>query len=132
MSDKGSLVESLDIAKLAAETAEDKLGRDVVILDLGELSIICDYFVVTSAPTRIQTRDITRAIEEKLDGLKLPQKRQGYREGAWILLDYGVVVVHIFLQAERDFYDLEGLWREAKVVYRSEPNGPRPLSKQAS
>ena len=132
MSDKGSLVESLDIAKLAAETAEDKLGRDVVILDLGELSFICDYFVVTSAPTRIQTRDITRAIEEKLDGLKLPQKRQGYREGAWILLDYGVVVVHIFLQAERDFYDLEGLWREAKVVYRSEPNGPRPLSKQAS
>lgn len=132
MSDKGSLVESLDIAKLAAETAEDKLGRDVVILDLGELSIICDYFVVASAPTRIQTRDITRAIEEKLDALKLPSKRQGYREGAWILLDYGVVVVHIFLQAEREFYDLEGLWREAKEIYRSQPNGPRPLSKQAS
>lgn len=128
MSDKAIHVESLDIAKLAAETAEDKLGRDVVILDLGELSIICDYFVVTSAPTRIQTRDIARAIEEKLDAQNLERKRmQGYREGAWILMDYGIVVVHIFLQAERDFYDLEGLWREAKEIYRSQPNVPRPF-----
>lgn len=113
-------LESIDIARLAAETAEDKLGKDVLILDLGSVSIVCDYFVLTSAPTRIQTRDIARAIEEKLAEHDVQGKRtQGYREGAWILMDYGTVVVHIFLQQERDFYDLEGLWREAPVVYDS-------------
>ena len=127
-------MESLEIAHLAAEAAEDKLGRDIVILDLSDLSIICDYFVIASAPTRIQTRDIARAIEEKLDSFKLEKKRlQGYREGAWILLDYGIVVIHIFLQAEREFYDLEGLWHEAKEVYHSPGGGaPPPVPARAA
>lgn len=113
-------MESLEIAREIAQVIEDKLGRDIVIKDLSALTIMCDYFVITSAPTRIQTRDICRAIEEKMDRLHLENKRiQGYREGSWILMDYGVVVVHIFLQSERDFYDLEGLWRNAPRVEAS-------------
>lgn len=113
-------MEPIDIARLAAEVAEDKLGRGVVIMDLGQISIMCDYFVVVSAPTRIQTRDIARAIDEKLSGQQIPGKPiQGLREASWILMDYGTVVVHIFLEAERRFYDLEGLWSQAKVIYES-------------
>lgn len=110
-------MESLEIAHLAANIAEDKLGKDILIKDLTGVSILCDYFVITSAPTRLQTRDIAGAIEKKFVELKLEAKRiQGFREGSWILMDYGTVVVHVFLQAERDFYDLEGLWREAPSV----------------
>ncbi|MBI3925091.1 MAG: ribosome silencing factor [Armatimonadetes bacterium] len=118
------LLDSLDIAKLAAGTAEDKLGRDIVILDLTQVSIICDYFVIASAPTRIQTRDIARSIEEKLREREVKGKSvQGYKEGAWILMDYGTVAVHIFLQQERDFYDLEGFWSQAPVLYDSNAVG---------
>lgn len=110
-------MESLEIAQLAAKIADDKLGKDILIKDLSSLSTICDYFVVTSAPTRAQTRDISGAIEEQLKELNIPSRRvQGYREGSWILMDYGVVVVHIFIQSEREFYDLEGLWRQAPMV----------------
>lgn len=116
-------MESLEIAQLAAQVIEDKLGKDIVIKDLTALTIVCDYFVITSAPTRVQTRDISRAIETKFDELGLKNKRiQGYREGSWILMDYGTVVVHIFLQAERDFYDLEGLWRNAPRVEVASPH----------
>ncbi len=110
-------MESLEIAQEVAKVIEDKLGKDTVIKDLSALTIVCDYFVITSAPTRLQTRDIARAVEDRLSQLGLQNKRiQGQREGSWILMDYGVVVVHIFLQSERDFYDLEGLWRNAPRI----------------
>ena len=102
---------------MAAQVCEDKLGRDVIVKDLSKLSIMCDYFVIASAPTRLQTRDIARAVEEKLDSCGLEKRRlQGVREGGWILLDYGIVVIHVFLQAEREFYNLAGLWRDAPVI----------------
>ena len=105
------------MAQAAAETADDKLGRDIIVKDLTGLSIVCDYFVITSAPTRVQTKDIARSIEERLKTVGQASKRmQGFREGSWILMDYGIVVVHIFLQSEREFYDLEGLWRDAPLV----------------
>lgn len=113
-------MEALEIARKAADTAVDKLGTNVVIMDVEALTVMCEYFVVTSAPTRIQTRDIARSIDERLSKEGLTQKRiQGVKEGAWILMDYGSVVVHIFLQQEREFYDLEGLWKEAPVVFDS-------------
>lgn len=113
-------MESLEIAQTAAQVIEDKLGKDIIIKDLSALTIVCDYFVITSAPTRVQTRDISRAIEARFNELGLQNKRiQGFREGSWILMDYGMVVIHIFLQSERDFYDLEGLWRNAPRVEHS-------------
>ena len=110
-------MESLELAQLAAQTADDKLGHDIIIKDLTELSTLCDYFVITSAPTRVQTRDICRSIEEAFKAKEMTTKRlQGVREGSWILMDYGILVIHIFIQTERDFYDLEGLWRAAPLV----------------
>lgn len=120
-------MESLEMARIAAQVIEDKLGKDTVIKDLAALTVVCDYFVITSAPTRVQTRDIARAIEESLGKLGEVNKRmQGFREGSWILLDYGNVVIHIFLQSERDFYDLEGLWRNAPRIALSEQPSDEP------
>lgn len=88
-------------------------------MDLGEISVLCDYFVIASAPTRVQIRHILRGVEEKLAEAGVPRQRvEGSQQAAWVLMDYGTVVVHLFLQQERDFYDLEGLWNEAPVIYR--------------
>ncbi|MGI5843723.1 MAG: ribosome silencing factor [Candidatus Xenobium sp.] len=112
-------VETLELARRIADLCDEKMTNDVVVLDLQNVSILCDYFVLASAPTRIQTRKVARDIDEMLsaEGLQ-PKSIQGMPEGAWILMDYGVIVVHLFMDREREFYDLEGLWREAAVVYR--------------
>lgn len=120
-------METLELARRIADICEDKLAKDIVILDLREVSILCDYFVVASAPTRVQTRDIARNIDGTIakDHEIQPKSIQGAREGAWILLDYGVVVVHLFVEREREFYDLEGLWHNAPEVARAEATGTR-------
>jgi len=111
------------IARAGADAAEDKKATQVQILNLGETSPICDYFVLASGKTRIQTRAIANAIDEKLKGVPIQRRRQGYQAGGWILLDYGGVVFHVLLERERDYYDLEGLWSKAPVIYKSEPAG---------
>jgi len=122
MVERKQRVETLELAQRIADLCDEKLTHDIVVLDLREVSVLCDYFVLASAPTRVQTRDVARTIDDRLseDGLH-PKSIQGMREGAWILLDYGVVVVHLFMDREREFYDLEGLWRNAPVAYRPAP-----------
>lgn len=111
------------MARLAAATAVERLAEKVVIMDLGKVSILCDYFVIGSATTRVQTRDIARHIEETLKKHGITDKRiQGLREGAWILMDYGPVVIHIMLEQEREFYDLEGFWQQAPLIPLDDPD----------
>lgn len=120
-------MESLDIAQNAATTAVDRKADDVLILDVAPLTTVCDHFVIASAPTRIQTKDIAQKIEDALETQGVKKLRvQGRDEGSWILLDYGSVVVHVFLRQEREFYDLEGRWSEAKVVFDSNTTAPTP------
>ena len=99
---------------VAARTAADKLGNDTVVLDVGDVLSIVEYFVVTSAPNTRQVRTIAADIE---DGIKAaggpgPLRVEGTDDATWILMDYGDVVVHIFLQETREFYDLERLWSD--------------------
>lgn len=110
------------IARRGAEGAEDKKASQVMIINLGESSPVCDYFVLASGKTRIQTKAIANAIDEKLKDVPVRRHRQGYRAGGWILLDYGGVVFHVFLEREREYYDLEGLWSKAPVIYKSAPS----------
>lgn len=107
----------LDMATQVVNAAEDKKARDVRTLHLSELSIITDYFVICSGNSTTQVKAIADNVEEKLkeQGV-LPLRREGMREGHWILLDYGSVVVHVFLEEERTYYNLERLWGDAKVV----------------
>ncbi|MDN5347293.1 MAG: ribosome-associated protein [Clostridia bacterium] len=111
------MTRSEEIARLVARIASDKKGMDVVILDLRGISLIADYFVITSGATTIQVQALARHIEEGLGQLGIrPLRREGWRQASWILLDYGEVVVHIFLEEVRRFYDLERLWGDAEVV----------------
>ncbi len=109
---------SLQLALAAAQTAAEDRGKDVLVLDLRELTCIFDYFVIASGSSRRQLHAISEDIDHKLeDGLG--DKRmgiEGYRESSWILLDYGTIVIHLFEESTREYYSIEKLWGEAKHV----------------
>lgn len=105
---------SKKIGNFIAQAAFDKKAEDIVILDIAKLLIITDYFVICSAPTERQTKSISENIQEKMAGQGLkPISIEGEKDGRWILLDYADVVVHIFVTEEREFYQLERLWKDA-------------------
>jgi ribosome-associated protein len=110
----------LQRALLAAQTAEDNRGTDVVVLDLRELTSIFDYFVVASGTSRRQLHAMSEEIDHALED-QLGDRRmgiEGYGESRWILLDYGDVVIHLFEPEMRAYYALEDLWGHAKRVPR--------------
>ncbi|HHV54390.1 MAG TPA: ribosome silencing factor [Firmicutes bacterium] len=118
-----------ELARKAKAVAEEKKAQDVVILDVRSLTPVTDYFVIGSAPTRIQVRAIARAIRERLaeDGASL-HHQEGEDDSGWVLLDYGAVVVHVFVESMRRFYDLERLWSEAIPVDEDESESPAPVT----
>ena len=107
--------ESKDVALLAAEAASDKKGEAILALDVSQLLVVTEYFVIVTGRTNIQVRAIADEVEEQLRAKagEKPIGREGFGEDKWILLDYGDVVVHVFQPQERDFYRLEKLWGDA-------------------
>ena len=103
-----------ELAQLAADVADSKKARDMVILDISELAVIADYFVICSANSRTQVQAIADAVEEVLEKKGLRCKGiEGREEGKWVLMDFGDLVMHIFQDEEREFYGLERLWGDA-------------------
>lgn len=109
---------SMELAKLIAAAASDKKARDIVLMNMEGLTPATDYFVVCSAGSTTQVRAIADNIEDKLreeQNIDFMHK-EGYREGEWVLLDYGDCVAHIFLQDSREYYALESLWGDAELT----------------
>jgi len=110
-------IEPLEIARGAYEAAIDTKATNPMVLDIGELSTVADYFLICSADNQVQVRAICERIERKLRDRKVrPLHVEGGRKSGWLLLDYGSVVVHVFVQELRDYYLLENLWGDAKSV----------------
>ena len=109
---------SVERAIVAAQAASSKLGTDTVVLDVGDVLSIVDYFVVTSASNTRQVRTIAEEIEEQIRraGGSGPIRVEGLGDATWVLIDYGDIVVHVFLDTTRDFYDLERLWGDVGRV----------------
>lgn len=106
-----------DLAAAAARAASSKKARDVVVLDVRDLLVITDYFVIASGTSDRQVRTIADEIESALRALgQKPVRREGQREGRWVLLDFVDFVAHVFREEEREFYALERLWADAPVV----------------
>ena len=109
---------SLQLAVAAARAAKENKGQDVVILDLRDLTPICDYFVVASGTSRRQLHAMSDEIDHKLED-DLRDKRlgiEGYDGSSWLLLDFGTIVVHLFEAETRKYYGIEDLWAEGKRV----------------
>jgi ribosome-associated protein len=115
--EEGRGLDSTDLAKIIAEVAADKKASDVTVLDIRELSVLADYFVICTGANARQIQAIADAVKEKLASLKLVTR--GFEGGAnsgWMLLDAGDIIVHIFGPMERDFYRLERLWSDASTL----------------
>jgi ribosome-associated protein len=110
---------SLDVARRVVELAEDKKAADIVLLDVAELTTLADAFVICSGGSERQLDAIADGIVSGLrtEGVR-PIGREGVAASHWVLLDFGGVIVHVFTPPERDFYQLEKHWSEAKTVLR--------------
>ena len=108
---------AVELARAAAEAAADKLAGDLQIIDVSDQLVITDCFVLASAPNDRQVRAVVDAVEERLLTLGAkPVRREGEREGRWVLLDYIDVVVHVQHAEEREFYALERLWKDCPLI----------------
>jgi ribosome-associated protein len=110
-------LDSREVAIAAARAASDKQASGIVVLDVREPIVITDYFVIATASSARQIRTVIDEIERvtREMGVK-PMRREGESEAGWWLLDYFDVVVHVFSEEDREYYDLERLWRDAPVV----------------
>lgn len=108
---------ALELTTLAAQAAADKSARDIVAIDVSERLILTDSFVICSAPNDRQVRSIVDEVEDRLlTADARPVRREGERDGRWVLLDYSDIVVHVQHSEERGFYDLERLWRDCPAI----------------
>ncbi len=108
---------SIDIARVAAQAASEKLANDIVAIDVSERLAITDVFLIASASNERQVNAIVDGIEEELAKKDLkPVRREGRSEGRWVLLDYANVVVHVQHEEDRVFYALERLWKDCPAI----------------
>jgi ribosome-associated protein len=108
---------SVELAEAAALAASDKLANDLAIVDVSERLVITDCFVLASAPNERQVKAVVDAVQERLLTLGAkPVRREGEREGRWVLLDFVDIVVHVQHAEERTFYALERLWKDCPTL----------------
>lgn len=103
-----------ETAMLAAKVLSDKKAEDVVVLDISSISVMADYFVIATGRSAIHVKALADEVEEKLleSGCRIRGK-EGYDEAHWVLMDFYDVIVHVFDEDSRDYYDLERLWSDA-------------------
>ena len=106
-----------EFAVLAVEALEDKKAEDIAIIDISEVSVIADYFIIAGGNNKSQIQALSDVVDEKLGRAGLPLKQiEGYNNANWILLDFGDIIVHIFDKENRLFYDLERIWCDGKKI----------------
>ena len=105
------------MAQIACKAIDDKKGQDIKVIDIHNVSVIADYFVIASGTNSNQVQAIVDNVEEQLVRAGFEAKQiEGNRNSSWILMDYGDVIVHVFDEENRLFYDLERIWRDGKVL----------------
>jgi ribosome-associated protein len=108
---------AIELVRTAAEAASDKLAENIIAFDVSEQLVITDAFVLCSAPNDRQVRAIVDEVEDRLRDVGVrPVRREGERDGRWVLIDYAEIVVHVQHEEERAFYALERLWRDCPTI----------------
>ena len=106
-----------EMISIAVKALDDKKGKDIKALHTAGQTTLADYFVICSGASNTQVRALADAVEEAMSKAgEEPHHIEGHRDGTWVLMDYSAVVVHIFTEEAREFYDLERLWKDAKDV----------------
>ena len=108
---------SREMLKIAYTVLDEKKGEDIKVIDISNISVIADYFLIASANNIHQLQAMSDELQEKFskEGIEVKQV-EGNRSATWILLDYGDLVIHLFDKEDRLFYDLERIWTDGKIV----------------
>ena len=108
---------SKELAKLACDALDDKKALEIKVIDIHEVSVIADYFIIASGTNHNQVQAMADNVDETLGRAGYePKQIEGYQNANWILMDYRDIVIHIFDEENRLFYDLERIWRDGTVV----------------
>jgi ribosome-associated protein len=110
--------DGLFLAQTIARAADDRKGGDIVLLHVADVSYLAEYFVIVTGFSRVQVRAIAEAIKQTVDEEchRNPLRQEGQDGGSWVVQDYGDVILHIFMPAERDYYNLEAFWSHAEHI----------------
>lgn len=110
-------METLEIVELAAEACDDKRAEDIIALDMKDVSLVADYFLICHGNNERQVQAIARSIKEAVEENDITIKRlEGFKQARWVLVDIGEIVCHIFHKDERSYYNLERLWGDAARI----------------
>lgn len=105
------------LVQIIVEACLDEKAQDVIILQVRELTIIADYFIIASGKSAVQVKNIVDYVEEAMAEYDIaPIRREGHQEGVWVVLDYGPIILHVFRDKEREYYNLENLWGDAQRI----------------
>ena len=106
-----------EMARIAYEALSEKKGEDIKVIDISGISVLADYFIIADGNNKNQVQAMVDNVQEELfkAGYEMKQM-EGYREGNWILLDFGDIIIHIFDKENRLFYDLERIWRDGTAI----------------
>ncbi|MDF2588417.1 MAG: hypothetical protein K0S41_2258 [Anaerocolumna sp.] len=112
---------SKEMARLAYNALDEKKGEDIKVIEIGDISVIADYFIIANGTNASQVSALVDSVQETLGRQGVEPKRiEGVRSASWILLDYGDMVVHVFSKEDRLFYDLERIWRDGKTISKEQ------------
>lgn len=108
--------DNFELVRAIVDAAEDRKGSDITVLSVADVSYLADYFIIVSGFSSVQVRAIARSIQDKLEETygRTPLQVEGLSEASWILMDYGDIIVHVFLPRDREFYNLEAFWGHAE------------------
>ena len=108
---------STALAKIAIEVLEDKKAEDIRVIDISDLSVLADFFIIATGNNRTQVQAMADEVEQKLGRTgAVPKQIEGYQAANWVLLDFGDVIIHIFDAQNRLFYDLERIWKDGRQI----------------
>lgn len=114
---EGGRDRSAELARLAISALEDKKAEDVRVIDIGEVSVLADYFIIANGNNRVQVQAMADEVEQRLGRAgAAPRQIEGYQTGNWVLMDFGDVIIHIFDAQNRLFYDLERIWKDGTQI----------------
>lgn len=112
---------SKEMAKIALLALEEKKGADIKIIDISNVSVMADYFIIANGSNRNQVQALADMVEEMLHDVGIrPRQVEGYQTANWILMDFNDIIVHVFNEEDRLFYNLEKIWLDGKLIDKSE------------
>ncbi|MDD6188044.1 MAG: ribosome silencing factor [Clostridiales bacterium] len=120
------MLSTKEVMENIVRALDSKKAKNITVLQTGNITVLADYFVICTAGSTSQIKSLSDEAGRKLTELdEAPRRVEGYRDGGWVLMDFGCVIVHIFLEEARSFYDLERLWSDAPevdIAYLTTPN----------